>query len=208
MSMRTVVLWLVPVLTLMASPAPAQDQGQVGVTMAYPASVGIVWQVADRVAVRPEFSFNQSTTDITSIVTLTVGNQTQTIQSQSSTAATSFGTGVSGLFRVWKRDALSAYLAPRYTYTHGSTTPSGAFASPPTETTTTSHGMSGSVGAQYAMARRFSVFGEVGLAYTTGVSQAPQPESLAGVASATGRSEARNRSFGIRSGVGVVWYFR
>ena len=57
--MRSVV-WLVPVLAVtIAKPAVGQEKGQVGLTVGYPASVGVVWHAVDRVAVRPEFTFTQ-----------------------------------------------------------------------------------------------------------------------------------------------------
>jgi hypothetical protein len=204
--MRSVIVWFVPVLILMATPALAQEKGQVGVTMGYPAAVGIVWHAADRVALRPELTFNQSTSDITGTVTITVGNQTQTSVTQLSTTSTVVATGVSGLIYVSKRDGLSTFVSPRYTYSHLSSTPSGATTA--TSTTTTTHGVSGSFGAQYAMGRRFSVFGEVGLAYTSGASSLSQTESLGGVLPATTRSETKNHTVGMRAGVGVVLYFR
>jgi hypothetical protein len=201
--MRMRSTWLVPVLTLMmAEPAFAQEKGQVGLTMGYPASVGIVWHAADRVALRPEFTFNRGTTD--SLLTVSFGNQTQTTQFSNTT--TLVGTGVSGLFRLWKRDALSAFVTPRYTYSHVSATPSATTAAASTETATASHGVSGSFGAQYAMGRRFSVFGDVGVAYSSSVSN--PPDLVTGTLSTTGRSEFKSHGVGMRTGVGVVLYFR
>ena len=86
--------------------------------MGYPASVGVVWHVADRVAVRPEISLSQTSTTLTSTTTLTVpfGGPIQTIVTQSTSDATTVGAGVSGLFFLWKREGLGTYLTPRYSY--------------------------------------------------------------------------------------------
>jgi hypothetical protein len=199
-------IWFVVVLTLMVGPeaAVAQEKGQVGLTMGYPASVGVLWHASDRVALRPDFTFNQ--TEVTGTLTFTVGigNQIQSTQTQFSTTSTSITTGLSGLFYVRKRDALSTFLSPRYTYSQGSTTPSATPATASGGTTTRTHGVSGSFGAQYAIGRRFSVFGEVGVAYSTSVGNSPE----AVTPSTTSRSENTGHGVGMRSGVGIVLYFR
>ena len=43
--------------------ASAQDTRSFGVTMGYPASIGVLWHVNDRVAVRPEFAFDFFSSD-------------------------------------------------------------------------------------------------------------------------------------------------
>ena len=47
---------------LAVTSAGAQDQGKIGITMAYPASVGMLWRVSDKVAVRPELSTSSNGT--------------------------------------------------------------------------------------------------------------------------------------------------
>jgi len=203
--MRSVV-WLVPVLAVtIAKPAVAQEKAQVGLTMGYPASVGVVWHAVDRVAVRPEFTFTQSTTEVTGILTLSIGNQTQTFETLSTVTGTAVGTGVSALLYVTKRDGLGLYVSPRYTYSHLSAAPSASRAA--ASTTTSTHGVSGSLGAQYAMGRRFGVFGEVGLMYARGLIETPEIEGGPNSPLPTSQSESRNRSIGLRSGVGIVLYF-
>lgn len=209
-------VWIVAVLP--AAPAHAQDHGQVGLSMGYPASVGIVWQVADRFAVRPEISLVQSST--VNLTTLTVtfttpfNTQTQTTQTQLTIDSTTVGTGVSALFYVGKREGLSTYVSPRYAYTRGTgttvatstSTGSGTAAPSTTETATRSHVVTGSFGAQYALSRRFCVFGEIGLGYTHG--KASPESSPSSSPSTTSRSESTNHAVSTRSGVGVVFYFR
>lgn len=195
-------IWFVVLALIVPAAAVAQEKRQVGLTMGYPASVGIVWHLADRVALRPDFTFNQ--TEVTGTLTLSVGigNQIQTTQTQFSTTSTSVTTGLSGLFYLRKRDALSLFLSPRYTYSHGSTTPSATLGTASGATTTRIQGVSGSFGAQYAIGRRFSIFGEVGVAYSTSVSNSPD----AVAPSTTSRSENTGHGVGMRSGVGVVLY--
>src|SRR5206468_5297785 len=94
---------------LNAHVARAQETGRAGLTMGYPGAVGMIWHVAERVALRPEFSFASSAAD-----TATSG-----------TDATSFGVGVSGLFYVRTWDNLRAYVSPRFVYGRGTTTSKG-----------------------------------------------------------------------------------
>jgi hypothetical protein len=198
---------------LLAAPASAQEQGQVGVSMGYPASVGVVWQVADRVAIRPEISLVQTSTDITTVTTLTFttpsGTQTQQItRAQFETDSTTVGAGVSALFYLWKQEALTAFLTPRYAYTRGTGTTAGSGAAgAPFDITTKSRFVGGSFGAQYALSRKFSVFGEIGLGYTH--SRVDNASTSGGFASGTSTTSTETMSHGVstRSGAGVVFYF-
>jgi hypothetical protein len=68
------------------------------------------------------------------------------------------------------------------------------------------HFISGSFGAQYALGRRFSVFGEIGLGYTR-TSVDNEPTSSVSPGASTG-SAATSHGIAARSGAGVVFYFR
>jgi hypothetical protein len=199
---------------LLPAPAFAQEPGQVGVSMGYPASVGVVWHVADRIAIRPEISLVQTSTDITTVTTLTFstpsGTQTQQItRAQFTTDSTTVGAGVSALFYVWKQEALRAFLTPRYAYTRGTSTTAGSgAAAAPSDITTKNHFVSGSFGAQYALGRKFGVYGEIGLGYTH--SRVDNASTTGGIASGTASTTTDTTSHGVstRSGAGVVFYFR
>lgn len=195
---------------LVAAPAFAQDHGQVGLSMGYPASVGVVWHVTDRVAIRPEISFVHTSTDTTAITTLTfttpLGIQTQTTRAQFTTDNTTVGTGVSGLFYLWKREALSAFVTPRYAYNRGTSTTTGGGIAIPTDGAVKTHFISGSFGAQYALGRRFTVFGEIGLGYTHS-SVDNEPTSSVSPGASTG-SATTSHGIAARSGAGIVFYFR
>lgn len=175
--------WMTPMLILTLSllngrAAEAQEKGQTGLTMGYPASVGLVWQPSDSVAVRPEFSFATSSNDSATTI---------------SRVATSLGVGLSGLFYVRRWDSLSAYVSPRFVYNHLTNGPSSL--APVINT----YSMTGSFGTQYAMNRRFGVFGEVGLGY----SHAEQELQLAGSPGPTTTTD----SWSTRTGIGVLVYF-
>jgi len=210
MRAHQIVSW-VGLTVLLSAPAFAQEHGQVGLSMGYPASVGILWHVSDRVAIRPEISLVQNSTATTVITSVTVttpaGTQTQTTQGEFTTDTTTVGTGVSGLFYVWKRESLSAFVTPRYAYSRGTGTTSGSgVGGTPTEITTSNHLVSGSFGAQYAFGSRFTVFGEIGLGYTHGSVDNGAPVSLSPGGAA---NSSRTTSHGVstRSGAGVVFYF-
>ena len=173
MNFRPFVLCAALWVSCTASTLHAQERGQVGLTMGYPPAVGLMWQVTDLVALRPEISFTSSASDPTSIPLLgTTSNSSSTL-----------GVGVSALFYFWKWDALRAYVAPRFTYSrlHGSSErTSQSISFPPlstvtttttTETTLTTESYVGLFGAQYSLHKRFSAFGEVGFGYSRQHSQ-------------------------------------
>jgi hypothetical protein len=163
--------------------ADAQEHGRLGVTMGYPAAIGILWHVSDRVALRPEFSFSQSDSSSESIVSAT-------------TDFWSLGTGISALFFSPVSDNLRTYVAPRFSYvrTHGE--------GDVTKSTTTSYSIAGMFGGQYSLGRRFAAFGEVGFGYSRQTGTATST-----VVSTEVRTTNRGNSVGTRTGVGVVLYF-
>lgn len=162
--------------------ANAQERGRVGVTMGYPASIGILWHVSDRVALRPEFSFSKTDSTSEGIVDAT-------------TDFSSLGTGVSALFFSSITDNLRTYVAPRFSYTrtHGE--------GDVTESTTTSYSMAGMFGAHYLLGSRFAVFGELGFGYTRQDSTA-----ITTIVSEI-RTTSHGNGVGTRTGIGVVLYF-
>ena len=214
MRTRSIALSVGLLAILLAAPASGQERGQVGITMGYPASVGVVWHVADGVGIRPEISLVQTSTDVTALTTLTFttpsGTQTQQItRAEFEADSTTFGAGVSALLYLWKQEALSAFVTPRYAYTHGTSTTAGSGATlAPTDITTTNHFFSGSFGAQYALSRKFSVYGEIGLGYTR--SNVDNASTTGGFALGTSSTSTETTSRGVstRSGAGVVFYFK
>jgi len=179
--MRVGVQWLLFVLAFVAVPAAgfAQETGRVGITMGYPESIGVMWHVTDKVALRPEFSFEHATSD---------SNLNLPIPA-TKLSSTGVSVGLSELFYLRERDHLRPYFAPRWTYGHSDTDNGPA---------TTTNTLSGLVGAQYALGSRFAVFGETGLSY--GHSSSKSEVTIATV-TLTGNT------IGTRTGAGVIFYF-
>ena len=160
-----------------AVPAFAQERGKVGMTLGYPASIGILWHAREKVALRPELSVAWSSTDSDTGILESDGN--------------SIATGVSALFYLGRRDDLATYVSPRYTFSRSSSTASGILGAE-IERVSTTHFLSGSFGAQYFMSDRFSAFGEFGIGYSTSDSDPPTVSS---------------KTVGTRTAVGLVLYF-
>ena len=201
--MQRILLMLSVGLLLAPRAASAQDTPRFGIVMGYPAQVGVLWTVFDRLAIRPEVNWTRTTTESTATTTVFNGTGVTTTLVTTSSESNAIGGGVSALFYVSRRDALGIYLAPRYAYSHSATSndlalPASIPVPAPTETTTTSHTVSGSIGAQYGVAKHFGIFGELGLQYGhTTIS--PLPSIL--------RAEARQTNTGLRSGAGVILFF-
>jgi Outer membrane protein beta-barrel domain len=184
MRFATPVRLLVVLLTIPVS-VFAQDKGQAGITMGYPASIGLVYHVSDKIAVRPDVAFSHSS------------GETDTPVGALTSDSSSFSIGVSALFYLREWDKLRTYVTPRYGYSRTSSeTNSVVLGGSSVETTTTTHAFGGLFGAQYSLHRHFSVFGEVGVNVTHG----------------TGRSDATtttstSNSITSRTGAGVIFYF-
>lgn len=172
-------LFAAVVVTLVPAVASAQEEGKVGITMGFPETVGLVWHATPNVAVRPEVSFSWSSSD----------------QDLVDTSGTVLSTGVSALFYVKRLDRLATYVSPRYSFRHTSTSFEGPLGED-AESRSRAHLFSGSFGAQYWLGERFSLFGELGLAYV---------RSSAGD-EGDGDDPTANQ-VGTRSAVGVVFYF-
>ena len=168
------------------TPAFAQEKGKVGLTMGYPSSVGIVYHVTDKLAIRPELTIAQSSTE-TNLPA--IGGFPVNVSSDT----WAIGTGVSALFYVRQWDDLHLYVSPRWTYSHGSSSTSTLAI----DSTLNSWSLNGSVGAQYALGKRFGVFGEVGFGYQ-------HSRQTGGSAFQT---ELTGHVVGTRTGVGVILYF-
>jgi hypothetical protein len=92
---------IAPVLvvsTLLCSGAAhAQKPASVGLTMGYPASIGLIWHVTDWFALRPDFSWSR---------------YEATSEAGGSFEAWQLSSGLSLLFTVHEWDALRAYVSP------------------------------------------------------------------------------------------------
>jgi hypothetical protein len=166
--------------------AHAQGAGKTGVTMGYPASIGVIWHVSGKVAIRPELSIAGSSTDSS--------NSSFSAENDSWNLAT----GVSALFYLRTDDRLKTYFSPRLTYSRSTneSTSSGITTST-VKSTIKTVGVAGSFGAQYGLSDKFSVFGELGVGFgraktTSSTSQA---------------TSSKGSTWNTRSGVGLIYYF-
>jgi hypothetical protein len=182
---RIVFSILLTSVVLLPRTAVAQDAGDTGITLGYPATIGVLWHATDRIAVRPEFSFSHSS------------GETDSDEFGLSSSATSVATGVSVLFYVKEWDKLRTYFAPRYSFAR---TKSETDSAPPlaadNETTATTHSFAGLFGVHYSLHDRFSVFGEVGLGFSHGTGKSNLTET-----------KSSSDNVATRTGVGLIFYF-
>ena len=173
-----------------ASTAVAQDQGKVGITMGYPASIGVLWRVSDKVAIRPELSIAGSSSEST-------GTSFET-----ESDSWNFATGASVLFYLHKYDQLRTYFSPRISYSRiSSTSESSGFTTSTSTTTGDSVGGAGLFGAEYSLGRKFAVFGEVGFGFNHTTTQ-----GISSVLPSTTLGKQSGNSWGSRAGVGVIFF--
>jgi hypothetical protein len=162
----------------------AQEAGKMGIMLSTPATVGLFFQVTERVAVRPEFGFSTTSSD-NNVVTgsTTLSNYTIT-------------PGVSVNYYIGKFEALRTYVSGRYAFQRNKSTVTPPPPATPNESWTNSQLLSGALGADYLIHGRFSVFAELGLALTHSSSHAPAVTVV-----------PTSNSWGLRSVVGGVLYF-
>lgn len=207
MPVRTIGLLVAITIGGLAGNASAQDDPRVGITMGYPASIGVVWHATDGIALRPEVGVSRSSGEFTATSSISFGGSTITTTSLSSNENWQVAVGLSALFYLSRHDALRTYVSPRWAYTRtsstSSTSPSSLSSPSPGVSSSTGSGnfVSGSFGAQYALARRFSLFGEIGLGFSRTVTS-PAFGSLA-----VTTTDSISRTFSTRSGAGVILYF-
>lgn len=154
----------------------AQSRGRVALSIAHPSAVGIVWHVKDRFALRPDFSFSRRSSDsppgtISRVWTATIG--------------------LSALVYLFRSDSLQGYIAQRASYSKTD----GA-----QRIGSEAYTLGEAFGLQYALGRRFAVFGETGLQY----SWSSVPVFFQGVRVQT----THTRAWETTAGVGLMFYVR
>jgi opacity protein-like surface antigen len=170
--------------------------------MGYPSAVGLIIHVTDSLAIRPEFAFTQSSleTEVSSSAVRLELNDSD---------IWSYGVGISALVYLSKDDDLRTYLSPRFAYSRSATDTtsptSGSLPVVETEIRGSTFSIAASFGAQYSLNRRFSVFGELGAAYSDSETTSTSSGG-SGVPFAI-RISSSGSGWGLRSGVGVIWYF-
>lgn len=202
-------------ILLSAATAFAQTERRFGFVIGFPASVGFEWQAADRLAIRFDGTYRHSSIESSATPTpalpaipgLPGGIRVPVFEIRSSTTNTGADLAVSLLIDLHRSDELRLYLAPhagvRFSNTEFETTISGlspsdlaAFTFPANRDTTSSSPSGGlAIGASHDISPRLRVFGEAGFVYSSGnVDGFPL-------------NDIEQRSFAIRSGVGVVVLF-
>jgi hypothetical protein len=207
MPVRTMVLTTVIIMAVLAHAASAQDIPRVGISMGYPGTIGVIWQVTGAVALRPEISIQKSSGESTDFISFGVSAgeslDRSTIDASSRSDLWQVTVGVSALFYLSKHDALRTYLSPRWAYSRMSNNTVSSLSDLRNfGSTASSQFISGSFGGQYALGRRFGAFGEVGLSFSRIVTS-PDDQAMA----LFGNSRNVSRSFNTRSAAGVILYF-
>ncbi len=189
--MRLLVALALCVSAVAVCPAAAQPTRRVGVTMGYPAGIGVLWHVTDGLALRPDVVLTRGTTDTTT--SGFGGVSTTTSQTDWTVSA-----GLSALIRLRDIDRLRIYAAPRVAYLRAETSTDGASGLGAIESTTDGVVASGALGVQYGLGDRVAVYGESGVQYLR-----QSFESGFGTSS----SKATLTQVGVRSAIGLVVYF-
>lgn len=172
-------------LLLLPGLAGAQDQGDAGITLGHPGTIGVLWHVSDRVAVRPEFGFSYTSSEST------IGDEI---------AATSTGwtlvPGISAVVYLQRYERLRTYFSPRFTFARSTNSFEADPSAPTAKSTNKSYSGVASFGTHYSFTEKLSLFAELGLGVTrTTGSSALSPAKTGAYQWAT------------RTGVGVVFYF-
>ena len=150
---RHQIVLLLMCTVLGAASASAQERGRVGMAMGFPASIAAIWHVTEAIAIRPEVDLLRASREYSYQTTTRTATELTT------------NLGVSGILFFASQDNLRTYVSPQLAYTRTSATVHSADSSPDIEPTSSGYSAGGSVGAQYAIGRRFSAYGELGVVY-------------------------------------------
>lgn len=166
----------------------AQERGQVGITMGYPAAAGFVWHITDRIAVRPDITFTQTTSKVdASLPNVSTSRTTRAL-----------GIGGSLLWYFGAADAnVRPYVSPRVAYTRLSSDDEDEDDGFDVDEIPGTLTVSGSFGVQYTPVRRFGLYGEVGVSRARSERTMSFPSITATVSTTT---------WSTRGAVGVILY--
>jgi hypothetical protein len=214
MRARLVVFLAATASSVFPHVARAQSEPKLGLTMGYPSAVGVLWQMSEYVALRPEFTWTRTSSDFPATVDPVLG----TITTGSTSDTWSTGVGLSALFYIGRYDNLRTYLSPRFAYSRSSASTGLSGTAVSSSSDGWIYSTSGSFGAQYGLGRHFAVFGEIGGNYTSSTTRTTLVESRtvfilgpSGPISSTTvfdvRSEQHSHQISTRSGAGIVFYF-
>ena len=160
-------------LTFALAPPVAAQETPFGITLGYPLSIGALWQVRERVALRPEF---------------TVGYSNEQDPDISLTArGWRFGIATSALLTLYRDKPRHLYAVPYYEFRRRNVTIAQDmnYAPDPLQpqrselttievnTHTNEHTIAGLIGIAFDLSDRSAVFAEVGPAYRKSIRRAP-----------------------------------
>jgi hypothetical protein len=193
MAVTRILASLTALTILAAGDVAAQERGQIGVTMGYPAALGVIWHVAERLAIRPEVSFAFSSGEVTTALSSPLPGGSVVVTTSDTSVVSP---GLSALYYLHNLDQLKTYLSPRFVYSRTRTdtqVSEGLFGG--SDLTGSTYTYSGSFGAHFSPHHRFAVFGEIGVAFldTHNTSTISVTDSHQIVS---------------RGGVGIVFYLR
>ncbi len=174
-----------------SSTAWAQGSGRVGLVTGYPASIGVMWRASGSVAIRPDITFSAMSGDSTT----TVGSFATT------SSGWTVGVGASALFYLRGGDGLRPYISPRFSYGRNSSATDSAPSGAASQNWSNTYSAAGLFGAEYALGRRFAVFGELGVSY------ARQTSGYRSTAANVIGNDSTANIVSARTALGVILYF-
>lgn len=174
---------------------PAQEKGKVGLNIGFP-TYGMTWNLTERFALRPEITFSRSTANSRALAV-----PPSVAPSPLESKSYSISGGISGLLYMHKWEDLSVYVSPRYLYSWSKSQSNQTTGTILSDAKSPFHSISGALGAQYTLNKRFGLFGEAGLGYGWGHSS-----SNSSSASFSVRSESHSLS--PRGSVGLILYLK
>ncbi len=208
------VALILSTLTAVFAPAAAAQEKTVGLVVGYPIDVGVLWQASARVALRADVGFSFYTFE--SNQSLSLGTTVRS--SVTTTSSTGSATlGLSSLFTIRNDDNLRLYLAPRaaieltrqsHETVFDPPLPSSSRNLDEVSDTARGHEFDVMFGGQYRLRDRLALFGETGLAYRrSSYPSVSTTLSILGSSSSESERDSRTTFFGLRSTVGLVFFF-
>ncbi len=184
------------VALVLASPAAAQEVGQKGIVVAAPTSAGLVWQVTDKLAVRPLISFAWMSNGLDDIDLGNVVTPGGIVELPSLSLAADRSNYLvrldfSVLWTVAKSEGLRVYLAPSIAHRWASSLLDNDALE-----------VGGAFGMHYNVTKRFGVFGETGVRVDRSTQEFDFTNYLI-----EGSLKRSTTSVGSQSKVGVTFFF-
>ena len=200
--MNRIAMYAVAALILASGMANAQDRPQVGVTMTYPARIGVLWHITDRVAILPDVALERFSWESEFSFGLTGPGSFIGSTSRATNITWELAPGANLLVDLARWDDVATYLTGGWSYlylretrTEVTTSTGQGTSFPPsgtevTKSTDSGHETRGAFGVRYVPSRRFGIYGEVGVEY--------RKSSQTTLTSSTLRN---------RGAVGAIFYF-